>query len=412
MPFQHGGDRAFQHAGVIGEGLGCLDQEFVDEALGVVLQCGRHFGDHAEAEILQYRYCIRQRQRSTLTVDFQPRPTAVVGIKPHGAVVVIVEPRETQYVARRLFRRGAVAIARREGGGMTQRKTRGARRIDQFAQGRFDRRYPAPHHAGEPRVERSGVRHIAFAAQIERVTHHRHHAVFQRDRPVEQRAVARFPQHLANRDTACGGQIVARQPDEGEHVPSEHGAHQYQLGPRTIRQRHRGQCEVFQARRIERGDQIVRQGGQRMGQRLAGVTLGVEAEFRLQRGEAGAQHGNLLRRCAECGAGPQSGVDRQADDLLALDHRHQSKIERDVAVHARDTVRLQQQRRFPTLLEPFERKRARGFGKDRYVLNIARQAKRSLASGADPHFVAEQGEIAVEEPAQQCRPFLAAGCTR
>ena len=105
----------------------------------------------------------------------------------------------------------------------------------------------------------------------------------------------RTGKHLTDRDAARRGQVVARQPDEGEQMPPEDAAHQHQLGARPIRQRHGGERDVLQRFRRKRGDQIMRQRRQRVRQRLAGMALGrIETELLFQRGQPRAQHGHLL----------------------------------------------------------------------------------------------------------------------
>ena len=64
--FEHGGNRAFDRRDIALEraAAGQFDLEIMDEGVGVAGQCGRQLLDHAEAEILEHRHRVGQRQRA------------------------------------------------------------------------------------------------------------------------------------------------------------------------------------------------------------------------------------------------------------------------------------------------------------------------------------------------------------
>ena len=72
--FEHRGNRALEHRLVaVAEAIVAgRNQEIVDKAVVVAGQFGRHFLDHAEAEILQHRHRIAERDRPAIAIDFQP----------------------------------------------------------------------------------------------------------------------------------------------------------------------------------------------------------------------------------------------------------------------------------------------------------------------------------------------------
>jgi len=401
---QHRGDRAFEHRGI---GLVvariALDDEIMDEAVAVLAQPGRQFADDAEAEILQHRYRVRQGERAGELVDLElpifARDDREDADRPR---ICVVQPREAQDVLRGLGGAADVAVIGRERLRPAQREARGARGRHLLGERRLDVRDPAADHAAQPLGERLGLGHAARSAQVDRVAEQRDDAVVEADRPVEHAAVRRLGQHLRDLDAARGGEVVAGQPGEGEQMPPQRRLHQHQRRPRPVGEAHRGQHHLFQRIGGEGDDEVMGKGGQRMRQSLTGMALGIEAELRLQRRQARPQHGDVARLGAERGAGPQAGVDRQADDLARLHHRHQHQIERHGAVDGRDQAGFQQQRRVIALFEPADRERAIRLGEHRRFVRVANDAERfARAAVAPPDLVAEQRELAVEEPLQQ-----------
>ncbi len=401
IALEHGGERFLDHRGIALQ-PGGRDGEIMDE--GAAGERGRHFLDHAEAEILEGGHGVGQRQRAALGIELHAilAGLAVDGRDPHRAIARIVEPGQVQDVAGRFLGRRGGAIGRRKGLGIAQREAGGAGRPGILHQRGFHRGHPAAHHPLELIVERLGVRHRAARAQVERVAQQRDLTVLERDRPVDDLGVGGFGEQLAHRLAARGGDFVARQPDKGEQVPAEQALHQHQLGARAIGDRHGGEYEVLERIGVERRGQVVRQRSERMLHRLAGMALRIEAELALQPFQPGPEHRHLVRIGEQRGAGPQAGMDRQAGHFAAGEDRHRHDVERHAAMDRRDRVGLEQQRRFAALVEIVDRRLARGFGEDRRVKLVAGEAELvgDAAVGA-PGLVAEQRHRAFLEPAEQ-----------
>ena len=129
-------------------------------------------------------------------------------------------------------------------------------------------------------------------------------------------------------------------------------------------------------------DEVVRQRGERVGQRLAGMALGIEAELRLQlppaaraapaRRAGGAASAALVHSPA--------WIDSPAT-VAALDHRHDDEVERHGAVDGRDQVRLEQQRRLAAAFEP-ARSRARAMPRRGSARRCALRAMPSASPAA------------------------------
>src|SRR5690348_6877034 len=81
------------------------------------------------------------------------------------------------------------------------------------------------------------------------------------------------------------------------------------------------------------------------------MTLGVEAEIAVELVEALAQYRHFLWRDAQRFAGPQPGVNADADHLPALADRNDHEVERNAAVNGRLAFGLRHQRHFAALLE-------------------------------------------------------------
>ena len=404
-PLQHRRDRAFQHRGLGVRLRRRLDDEVVDERVARVAQPRRQLADHAEAEILEHRHRVRQRQRAAQLVDLElPVLAGRPRDEPHAAPG-LVERGQAQHVGGGLGGGGDVAVVLREAPCPAQRQARGAGGRHLLGERRLDLRLPAAHHPLQPLRQRPRVGHRhRRALQVEHVADQRDLPVLQRDRPVEQLRVRRLRQHRADRDAARRRHLVARQPDEREQVPAERRGGERQRRARTIGERHRGQRQLLQPLGREADHHVVRQRRQRVRQRLAVVAARIEAELRLQGAECGAQHRHLARRRGERGAGPQPRMDRQPHRLAALAQRHDDQVERHRAVDRGDEVGLEEQRRRAAAVEPVERQRLGRVRQDRPRLRVARDAERRLRAAVPaPRLVAEQRQLAVEEPAQQRR---------
>ena len=81
------------------------------------------------------------------------------------------------------------------------------------------------------------------------------------------------------------------------------------------------------------------------------MALGIEAEILVELLKAAAEHRHFLGREGQSLAGPQPGVDANADDLALLLDRNDYEVERDAAVDARLAFGLRHQRHFAAFLE-------------------------------------------------------------
>ncbi len=171
---------------------------------------------------------------------------------------------------------------------------------------------------------------------------------------------------------------------------------QHQFCPRTVRQRHRGQGQAFKGCAVECKQQVVRQVGQRMRERFARMTIGREVVLRHQRAEAVAQDRNGFGRCRQRVTGPQAGLDRHA-----IGSGRNDEVEGRMAMHGRNRIGFGQHRclvcRQPVArLVPL-------FGRQNGIADRTGDTERGL----DPALGrimrrAQQREIALKEPVQQC----------
>ena len=63
-------------------GIGDGDHEFVDVRMAAVLEPGRRLLEHAEAEILEHRNDVGERDEAALPIDFQTQRIVVVDFEP------------------------------------------------------------------------------------------------------------------------------------------------------------------------------------------------------------------------------------------------------------------------------------------------------------------------------------------
>jgi len=125
------------------------------------------------------------------------------------------------------------------------------------------------------------------------------------------------------------------------------------------------------------------------------MTAGDEAEVGIEVAQPLAQHGDLLRRRPQGGAGPQPDMNRKLV-LAALD---QHDVERDAAMDRRHAVGLQQLHRPAVGGEPGEGIPLPAFPQ----IDQAAQDAETVGEAAVgvQHGVPEQGEMMVGEPLQQ-----------
>jgi hypothetical protein len=403
--FDHLGPRHDRRAGALIRGD---DEEFVDMALARPLEPGRRLLEHAEAEILEHRYRVGQGHERALAIDFEAEVIfgiALELIKPDRTAAIVGEPVQPQDVLGRVGGRIAGAERRREGRSVAHRQPRRPRRPDQRAERLLDRRLPAADHQVELAVERFGIGRRRLRIDVQRVADEGEIAVAEIDRPVRDPSLRRLLDHLADRDAAARGELVARQPDEREHVALEDRADQDQGGARPIGEGDRGGGEMLHLLRAEIDEQVARQGRQSVAQRLAAMAAGIEAEFLLQLRELAAQQRHLLDRRGQRLARPEPGMDADPLDLLALAQRHDDEVERDAAVDRRAQVRLGEQRLLAALLEIADRALAAAFvGRIVGEAHDAEPFGRLLPRPLD--LVAQEGHRAVGEPVEQGAALL------
>ena len=216
-----------------------LDPEIVDVA-ETSSEAGRHFLEHAEAEIFEHRDGFGQRNQAGLAIGLQPelaRPVRLSVPDPNAAVAVIVQHAQAEDVGGALFGRSARPVTFGERIDVGQREARGARRAGEIDQLGFDRGRPAADHFDNRRVERFGVGQRRFLVDILGVADEREVAIAELDRPAGDLASDLGSEQHRDRRAAPGGQLLARQPDEGEQLALEDAAHLQQApgaaGPRA-----------------------------------------------------------------------------------------------------------------------------------------------------------------------------------
>ena len=306
------------------------------------------------------------------------------------------------------------AIGGREGFGIARGQCCGAARIAEMGQLRLDRFAPAAHHGLQLGVELGFVGAAFSLPDIDDKAQQRQAAAFDFQAPVERLALSRALQQPLHLPAHGGRDRIARQPDEGENVALKRRADQQQLGPGPVDQADHRTCGAFEIGRAETDQQIVRQLGQGMDQRLAGVAARIDAERAGQFGKMRADAGHVLRRGGQRSAGPDTGVDRQRGDPAALELRHQKQIERHPAMDLADDVGLDDQRRsgrgrFALGVEPGEGALVAGRG-EQFLRALAADAERALlAAVAAAGDMAELGEHAVMQPVQQRCAFTRVG---
>ena len=274
----------------------------------------------------------------------------------------------------------------------------------------FDRFAPAANHCLQPFVERRFFGRLLPVADIVDEAEHGEIAALDRQAPVEQRGVGGIAEHVLDLLAHRGRHRVARQPDEGEEVPGKRGLHHRQLGPRPVGQAHHRGDDAFEVVGLEPDHQIVREGAQRMHQRLAGMAAGIEIELGDQLAEPRTQDGNLGRRGRQRGAGPDAGMDRQRGDLALLSDGNDEQVERDLAVDLAQPVRLDDQRALRartvgSILEPLERAIVALVEQHRLAALAADAEDVAVRTVAIAGNVPELGEVAGVEPLQQRSTF-------
>ena len=414
---EHLGNRALDRGGagqhrVFGLTRGQCEEEIVDRGDPPAIDQRRDFLHHPEAEVLEHRNRIGQRQRALALVELEPQAGAGSGqaIEPRGAAgggLASAQPAQHADVGSRLSGAIETAIGGRERLGKAGGERGGAGGIVVVRQLGLDRLRPAANHRLELGVERVLVRRPPGLADIDHEAQQRQAAALDLQAPVEHIGLGRAFEQRLDLEPQRGRKDIARQPDEREQVAGERCLDQRQLGPRTIDQAHHGGGDPRQVRFGEPDQQVVRQRGQRVDQAFARMAARIEPEPVHQLGKLTAHPRDPVGRGGQRGAGPHPGVDRKRGDGPVLDHRHDEQVERNPAVDVGDAVGLDDQRcqsvALAVTVEPLEGSIERGGGEQAARALAADPEQARLAAVALAQDVAELGQHPVVEPAQQRR---------
>ena len=297
----------------------------------------------------------------------------------------------------------AQAIGLRENRREPVRQRIGAAFVADGGQRCFDPRLPAAHHRLQLGIDGGDIRHQSAVAQIECEAQQRRAAFLHRYAPAQQPGIGAGRQQCLDGGPPAGRYLVARQPDKGEQMPLQRRQDQPQFGAWPVGNRHGRQRNSFQLRAVGGDQQVVRQLRQHMRQRLPRMAARIETEFACQFGQCGAQHRHPLGRSRQRRTCPQPGMDRQAGDAARPMQRHDDQVDQHAAVDGGGAVGFDYQRHPSAALEPFDRCLHRAVGQQRRVGAAADAQLSGRRAVPVALLIAQQGEIAVEEPAQQRR---------
>ena len=398
-----------------------MDRAEVAAVKVVSAERGRHFLEHAEAEILERRHRVGQRQNALVLVNLEPKEALRVAFEAIEARVaqfgvagfVSGEAAQAADVARGLG--GAVGGA--VSGGKAVREARGKRggargvltACRQFA---FDGLAPPAQQREDRLLDALFVRGAGVFAVVEHVAQQREVAAFHLEAPVECLGPGPLFEQFLDSQTDLRRKQVARQPDEGEEVAAERRLDQNQARARPVDKAHHRGGDALDVALGKPDQEVVRQRGQRMDERLARMAVGVEPELGIQVGKMGAQARHLRRRGAERGAGPDARMDRQRRHLAAFDHRHDEQVERYPAMDVGHPVRLDDQRcagaAVGRIVEPGEGAVVARIGQDRPRALAANAENRRVRSVAVAGQMPQLGQHPAFQPAKQRAAFAVA----
>ena len=179
--------------------------------------------------------------------------------------------------------------------------------------------------------------------------------------------------HLADREPAARGQLVARQPDEGEHIALEDRADEHEGRPRPVGERHGGDDQLAHRLDAEADQQIVGKRGDGVAKRLAAMARRDRSRIRSR--AAGSRWRSS--GTSSTGALSASLVHRPAwtpiaGDLAAFADRDDDEVERHPAMDRGAALRLGEQRD--------DRRRPRNSA-SRRALRRDRSARRAAGTG-------------------------------
>ena len=297
------------------------------------------------------------------------------------------------------------------GGGKTvcepHGECRGPSFFDHGAELVLDRFGPATKESLELFFQRRFIRRLCAVANIEHEAQHGEIATLDFEAPVEQASGRVLFEQGLDLQADLRRQHVARQPDEGKEMSSQRRFDQRKARARTVDQCHHRCRNTLCILFAEADQEVVRKGGHRMNQRLAGMAALIEIELVSDRVEPLAQDRNGAGRGGQCSTGPDAGMDRQGNQLLSLASRHDEKVERDVAMDARKVVCLDDQGRATATLaiEPLEGAIETGIDEEVRFACAADAERAFLPAVTQPDDMAELGEHTRIEPFEQRAAF-------
>ena len=396
-------------------------REIVDRPGVLALQLRGNLRQDAETEVLQRRHGVGQGQRAVMLVDLQAQQTVLVRIRmiqPHVAgLLAFVDFRRQQAQARDVGRGLGcgigVAIEVRETLGVAQGEGGSAAGVLGFGQCVFHRVLPAAQHVAQRLVHRCGIDGAALAAKVHDIAQQGQVSAFHHQTPVQGAGTGLRLQHVLNLQAHGGGEHVARKPDEGEYVTPQRSGDEGGTRAWTVCQAHHRGGDAGDVVIGKADDHVVRQRGERMDQRLVVMAAGREIQpvhdgFQLLPQD---RHGIGLGN--QRGAGPDAGMHAQRFHTALFHQRHDEQVQRHAPVHVRKTVGLHDQRCAALMaagilqfaIEPGEG----------LVESVIRQQIRrgpaadamrfGLLAVARAGDVAQQGQHAIAQPAQQRRAF-------
>ncbi len=411
---EHRGNGFLDRIGAVDQRLGVgprleVEQEVVDRAQPAIVQHGGHFRTHVEPEILQRGHAFRQGQAAFGLVQLEPQAAlgiALAIIHPRAAHDFLALEAGAQIVEAGDVERGfawaePTAETGREMLGKTHRQRCRARAVLERGKLRLDRFAPPAQQRLHLFLERRLVGCLVAVANVEDEPQRGEIAALDLEAPVEQPRRGGFLEQRLDFQPDLRGDHVARQPDEGEQVARQRRLDQRKARTRAVDQAHHGDRDAFDVAFRKADQQVVRQRGQRMDERLARMAAVVEAVAAPQHVELAPQARHIARRGRQRGAGPDPRMQRQRDGFAIVLDRHDEQVERDAAVDIAEVVGLDDQRAAWVV--------ARGEpGEGAVVGCLGEQLRRALAADAELVFlapVAVTGDMAQLRQHARIEPF-------
>ena len=316
------------------------------------LQNGWRFSVNVKAEILQRRHSIGKRKTALGLIKLE---TQAITAAPQ----IAIEPRAARSFAfalcmlAKLVHSGNVlsgfcsaksaAILRRKGIGPDVRERCRAARFDQPSKLRLNRFTPAAQERLQPSVKLCLAKAISALANVKHKPDHSQIAALNRKAPIEQASVCSFFEQGLNLQPYLRVEHIAWQPNESKQMARQRRFYQGKARARAINQTHHRCGDTLCIISAKAYHQIMRQSGQCMDERFAGMAAGIEIAALHDVIEQIAKTRHTARRCCQSGAGPDACMNRQGGNLTGLSDRHDKQIKRDAAVHKGGAIGLNHQ---------------------------------------------------------------------